>query len=536
MVYSIALSPRDQKGIPVKPSHLKAHGRVDTLALAYVLVIAFAVIPLLYIAKYSHISADDLAYGELTHPLLVNGGGIAGLLKAAWDTMVFFYNNWSGSYTGVFVQALQPGVFGEGYYWLTTPIMMAGIFLGFAMTCRLVFWRLLGIRGPYSWLVAAIMTCYALMCMPDTMQSLYWFNGAFGYTFMWGCGMLTVALAAGLVFRRSESVPRIAVRLVLASACAFVVAGGGHVPAFMTILMLLVVSVYSIWRRHNPLPIIPFIICCIGFYLVMAAPGTANRSGTLAWMSGGRTSVRWTLETATLMTIDHSVAWTNLSLLFTLVAATPVIWHLLGKADFDLRRIRGSWIFLAGLATLLLVGAELCVPLYAMKNEGDTRLTDGVFFAFASGALATWILALARIKVALGDGHPLSRTLDNPRHTSMWMELLFPACLLVVVVATSSQFAFSNTSWHEACSELVNGVAARYDAEMDGRIAALEDPGQPVVTLTPLQNKSPMLTFSDFASTEWGGDVCAYYQKRQVIVQNADGTQATFDDSNRTIR
>lgn len=511
------------------PAHFKAQAKSGrgSNKIAYIgslVVILLAIVPLLYLARYSHVSADDLAYGKRVHTVLINSGlqGIAlvqAVLGAAWDTTVFFYNNWSGSYTGVFVQAMQPGVFNENLYWITTVCMLGAIYLGFLMTCKLVFTRLMGVHDWKVYLLAGIGACMATVTMPDTMQGLYWFNGAFGYTLMWGVGMFTVYLASGLVMRASKSRWRVVVRLVLTSICAFIVAGGGHVPAFMTILMLFVISVYSIIRKRNWLPLIPLLVCCAGFLVVMSAPGTNNRAKTLVYFNG-ESSVTWTLMVSAQLTIAHFREWTKLSLLFMLLAATPVIWALYDDVDFDINRINILWVLLTILATILLVGAELCVPLYAMHWEGEGRLTDMVYFTYVSGMFTSWILLCGVLKRRSEAGSGWLNRLEGIAHKPL-AQLVFPALLLVVVIAPVNWPGFLESNMRIALRELRYSTAQDFDAEMDAKVAELSDPNKPVVTIKPLQHWSRLLSYSDYADPQWVADVTEYYQKEQVIVDTS---------------
>ena len=93
-----------------------------TLEKCIIVLVSLFILPILIEAFYNHPTADDYWYSNLTHDVLVNGGGFLELIKAAIDTSVEYMNSWQGLYSSAFVLALQPGIFTEteNLYFITT--------------------------------------------------------------------------------------------------------------------------------------------------------------------------------------------------------------------------------------------------------------------------------------------------------------------------------------------------------------------------------------------------------------------------------
>ena len=90
---------------------------------ASILVLIIILIPLIYIAKYNHSCADDYSYGILTHQSWKNTHSIIEVVKTAIKQVGITYQNWQGTFSAVFLMALQPAIFGEEYYWIKIIVL-----------------------------------------------------------------------------------------------------------------------------------------------------------------------------------------------------------------------------------------------------------------------------------------------------------------------------------------------------------------------------------------------------------------------------
>ena len=97
--------------------------------LAVILLCLCILLPLIIVGFYNRPAADDYSYAYTTSAAVAEGSGFFGILKAAWDTSAEFYNVWQGLYTSAFILSLQPGIFGEQYYALSTLIIFFSTFI-----------------------------------------------------------------------------------------------------------------------------------------------------------------------------------------------------------------------------------------------------------------------------------------------------------------------------------------------------------------------------------------------------------------------
>ena len=82
------------------------------LALAAVVLM---LVPMLLVARYNVPCADDYHFGAPTHAAWQATHSLAAVVKAAGEKVAERYANWQGTYSAMFLMALQPAVFGNGF-------------------------------------------------------------------------------------------------------------------------------------------------------------------------------------------------------------------------------------------------------------------------------------------------------------------------------------------------------------------------------------------------------------------------------------
>ena len=79
-----------------------------TYKTAYYLVLVMVLlsfVPLLFISKYNHMSADDYAYGSQTHEVWQETGSVVETIKTAGTTVIDYYGRWQGTFSSIFLMA-----------------------------------------------------------------------------------------------------------------------------------------------------------------------------------------------------------------------------------------------------------------------------------------------------------------------------------------------------------------------------------------------------------------------------------------------
>lgn len=95
----------------------------------FALLTGVLLLPVLVLAVFARPSADDFIYAARTHAVVQQYGlDLPRLLRAAWDTNVYYYENWQGLYVSGFTLAFQPAIFGNKYYGATLVCVLLPLF------------------------------------------------------------------------------------------------------------------------------------------------------------------------------------------------------------------------------------------------------------------------------------------------------------------------------------------------------------------------------------------------------------------------
>ncbi len=151
-----------------------------------------SLIPFLVLGSYNRQLCDDFDYSTLTHAAVVQEDGtILDVLKAAWETDIHYFNTWQGLYSSAFLLALQPGIYGEKYYTLTTPILLLIFFVTTYFFIKIVR-RLFCHSKKRILLWTVVLTTTLVQGLPSLREGIYWYCGAMTYMPFFFGGYLTL--------------------------------------------------------------------------------------------------------------------------------------------------------------------------------------------------------------------------------------------------------------------------------------------------------------------------------------------------------
>ena len=272
-------------------------------------------------------------------------------------------------------------------------------------------------------------------------------------------------------------------------------------------------------RRALAFALAALLLICFAYS--MSAPGNAVRAGVIGY--------RASAVKAVLQALYYGVAQMSAYLRPALIAITlAVLPALYGAAKKSPWRFSHPWLVLG------LTGALYCTqmtpPLYAIASIGAGRIVNTYFISF----VALWFPVVyylagfaARRLEAAGRGQ-LIRPLTARSYGAL---LAVSLCLLGMGClacrpAGEALYGVQNLSGPSAALSILSGEAARYDAEMTLREEALNDPTQPVVTLSPL-TAVPDVFMDDLivpgAEYDVRPSLAAYYGKEAILIAGEEG-------------
>ena len=474
--------------------------------LLIILLCLCILLPLILAGLYNRPAADDYDYAIFTYAVVQNGGNLFDVIKSAWETNIYYYNGWQGLYTSAFLLALHPGIFGEKLYVLSHLIVILFTYIPLFFAVNILNKHYFKKSVVFSFSLSLAMYTMLFVWLPDISDGLYWFNGAMNYMPWAFVNILSLTLL--LEASKADKTKKI-ILIVLSSILAFLTSGGNHVTAFANILLLLFACVIALSKKKFA-PVFPFAAACIGFVIMMTAPGTAIRQSLFESPGAVTTVIKTALHVHGLASEWFSIKW-----LLSLVVLTPAAIEFGHKNKDKFPKYFGLYIIAAIIGAVAVICGMFCVPYYAMRDFGMGRVTDVIWitFNFLSWFIYFMVMGWLAAKEYLNTDKILAaKHICKVRLGTVALGL----CMMVVI------FENSVASWTvKAASELLHGIPQKYCAEMDQRIELYHDDSIADVVIQPIKHKSELFSATELTSDpdEWPNtSVQKYYGKNSVIM------------------
>ena len=94
--------------------------------LCFIMLTLFLIslLPVCRLAFFAHPAGDDYAYGVAAHLAWTDTHSLSAVLAAAVSNVKGYYTSWQGTYSSIFLMSLQPAIFSQRLYFLTTFLML----------------------------------------------------------------------------------------------------------------------------------------------------------------------------------------------------------------------------------------------------------------------------------------------------------------------------------------------------------------------------------------------------------------------------
>lgn len=369
------------------------------------LLFAALLVPFFLGARAAHPATDDFTFATYTHPTWVQTGSLLHVVRDAVSYALRTWRDWQGTVTGVIVMALNPAVFSLAHYGVHAIVLLALI-----IASALVFLRhMLGVRLGLPrgvWLpVAMALAAVQLIFLPDFVEGIYWFNGAWFYMGAQSVALLTLVLCDRLAASGASGARRVPASLV---CCLLLFALGmdNYITAMMTAAALLMMALQRAWAAHaaarpeerraairTALWLLPI---GAGLLLSVIAPGNSVRMETdgahqsgIGWLM---LSVGWTLRDAALYVVRFAF---KTPLLALMAALTPVLCRTLPRGEAVRRRCPPIPATLLG--AYLILCAMIIPHMYSSGYAGSGRVVN-MYHSFVVLAMPiAWCMSLLRL-------------------------------------------------------------------------------------------------------------------------------------------
>ena len=216
-------------------------------------MVVILLIPLYAVADYAHPSVDDYSYGKFASEVWEETGSVWKVLENAWERTAYTYETRQGTFSSIFFMRIQPAIFGEQYYFLTTVFLLTTF-----LVCSLFFYvsffgTLFRASKVQSWLLALVLTIGALEFTHVVSDSFYWYNGGVTYTLFFSMEALLFGCLIQM-YGAKKKWKKILFGM-LSMFLAFFTCGGNYVTSLVTVEILVfvcfLVSLREYSRKHK---------------------------------------------------------------------------------------------------------------------------------------------------------------------------------------------------------------------------------------------------------------------------------------------
>ena len=472
---------------------------IKIIAAVFMTLFLLSLIPLLAISFYNRPAADDYSFGVLTVHTWRETGSIWQTILTAFSQVKKTYLDWQGTFSAVFLFALQPGVFGEQYYFITTFLLL-GTFVIVTFYFLFVICNYYMKADKSSWIIVSVcVLTLSIQLVFSARESFYWFNGGIYYTFYYSLSLILFGILLKIAYKKKRSIFNYFVVIFL----SLFIGGGNYTTALVTTIVVCLLAIIFTCQKNPAKRIIgiAFLLLLIGLGISAAAPGNAVRAASpdIHPMSPPK-AIFYSFYYA----MKKMGEWTNLLLVTALVFVTPLFWNAAKQNKMTFR-----YPLLVFIVSLCVFAAQMTPPLYAIGTIGAERQIDIYYYAFILLCFLDWFYWVGWVCRRLE-----CKKILKLNHTIAF--LLFVLFLGITGFISSNYKGMSSIS---AYRSIRSGKAKTYAAEMDQRLNLYHDPAIRDVVVEPISIIPGVLKPDSVQadSNNWQNEAIAdFYDKNSV--------------------
>lgn len=492
--------------------------RMQKELLILILLLIVLLVPIIYIGRYNVISADDYSYGYETHRVWMESSSVWNVLKAAAKTAAERYETWQGTYSSIFLMALNPLNFNTGFGWMI-PTLIIGLLSasgGYFVTQLLIYLGLNASKKERGMIAIGIVLVYLIAFVPSIavpVEGFFWFNGSVHYIFMHSFMLFFL----GLFLKKEEISDANHVKVnkvthvVALMIVGLIVGGGNYVSALQCLELSVILLFLCVLKRKVTFSrIIGLFSLMAGLVISVIAPGNAIRQS----QSNGMEVVEAIINSF-ICSFKDILEWMNPLILCTLFMLIPFYIRLYKRVQ-----IRFAYPAIVCVILYCLYASAYAPGLYGVGNVDAGRIRNLVqaSFYFYLFLAEGYILGAIYNKRGKFFAQEKWKKLFSFLKKYSVIYLFFWIVLFAgVLCLTENRNTYSSVS---AFRSIVKGEARTYYEESQARQIIIQG-SEKNVYLEPLSVYPYVLYFSDFVTEDsdnrWINERAARYYGKESI-------------------
>ena len=514
-----------------------------------IVIWACLLLPFFLAAPAAHPATDDFTFAAYTHATWLQTGSLPHVIKDALSYTLRTWRDWQGTMTGVLVMALNPAVFSLEHYWVHAIALLALNLIAWFVFLRHVMKRRMGLGCDAFVPMYLALSAALLVFLPDMVEGIYWFNGAWFYMGAQAVALITLTLSDRFAQTKLEGAKK---GLFAALCCVLLFALGmdNYITAMMTAAALLMMALQRLWAGHKEpgesvvgvqmgeewqehtfggyaaakeqrlaakrtlLLIAPV---ALGLILSIVAPGNAVRMAADGAHESGFAYMGESIVKTLIAAGGYFVRFmVRTPLLLILWALTPVLCRAMKQVPVR-REYRTPPMILTAVGAYLILCAMIVPHMYASGYAGSGRVVNMYHCYVMIAVPIAWMMMLLRMK-------PETRGWLAGDLAPRALGLMAAVAALVVCLVTGQ-----HSNYVKLVSDQRDGTQDAYIAQFKNEYALCEAAGEaddvylPAWTVQTVTGKST--AFEDPAM--WTNESMAtYFGVKTVRVGEAPAQEA----------
>lgn len=482
--------------------------KINIIKFVCIAALCITILPLLILGHFSYPMADDWSYGANVHQCIENGGNVIRVFAEAIEVVKEWRIN-EPRFINSFLGALQPGIWGEQFYWITAWLMIGSIIVSeFLLSAFLL-------KSKDGWNTSKIIPVVVptimiqLMCVQFPAESFYWWTGAVNYTFIFSVSLLLFIIYWNLTNTQKNNTILI-LQIIIGVVLAVLVGGDNYATSLSMVCLFFSLSAVLLFKNKGAfwrtLPITVVTVICL--IICLLAPGNQTR---LEGEFGGTTMEPFSAIFQSLLhTASNIYSWTTWKIVFMLLLIAPFLWKALKDTNYQFK-----YPVLFTTYTFGIYASQIVATMYVGSNTGGGRMAAILYYAYHVWLLLNfgyWMGWLQRKQISW----PITVLRLKDRISGGVLQWFF---IVGTILAISIGFEIKTTSTYRACVWLVTGVAKEYADAWEERLEVLYDENVKEVYFTPLPGyDGEMIFYADFQVGEnWINSACANYYGKEYV-------------------
>lgn len=350
-------------------------------------VLWISILPLLVIAFYNHSTSDDFSYGWMTRIAWVDTHSLWEVIKAVMLNVKETYFTWQGSYSAIALFTLQPGIWGENVYFLSTFIILGLFVFSYFYFFRKVCCKILKCNTKIGSISASVALFLSIQMAPSPAEAFFWWNGASYYVIFHSLALIFIINFIICVYEDQCSVKQ----WIGLSLLGIFIAGGNYITMLLAMELMGCAIVYSIYNRKTVTPkiIIIFLLSLVGFLVNCLSPGNAVRQSAYESWSPVK-AILYSYHEAYL----YIEEWTEPILVIALAFLFPFLWNAVTK-NLETK----IWEYLILFLIVVSLFASAFTPtLYAYGEAGPGRIQNIRYFLWILICILMELMVICLLK------------------------------------------------------------------------------------------------------------------------------------------